>query len=450
MSGERSVEEAGEETLAPEGAAKYAPRAFRNLPVLRWTDVAGEHRLTLHQRMSAGSASDCGIVIADATVSRLHAELEPRLEGVWVHDLGSRNGTLIDGVMITGGRAEAGATVRLGSTDLRVEPEAESAVVELWPDDHFGPLVGASVAMRELFACLARIAPSDAPVLVRGETGTGKELAARAIHEASPRASGPFVVIDCGALTGSILESELFGHARGAFTGADAKREGALESANGGTVFLDEIGELSLAMQPRLLRAFESRTIRRVGETGYRPIDVRFISATHRDLRRMVNAGSFREDLYFRLSVLPVIVPPLRDRPEDVGRLVAHFMAPSAEKVDRDLVNAMAVRPWMGNVRELRNFVERARVLGTARALALDSSDPADTSTLSPAPLLAAPEGAAADRPFKEAREAALEAFERSYVRDLLARHGGNVAASAQSAGLNRTYLYRIIRKYDL
>ena len=252
-------------------------------------------------------------MIEDATVSRLHAELDPRRDGLWVRDLGSRNGTFVNGVRVVSARVPDGGRVQLGAASITLLPSPTSVSVELWPDTRFGPLVGKSVAMRELFATLARVAAVDATVLVSGETGTGKELVAEAVHGASPRAGGPFVVVDCAALPDQLLQSELFGHARGAFTGAETARAGAIESANGGTVFLDEIGELPLAMQPALLRVLESRTVRRLGETAHRKVDVRFVSATHRDLRAMVTAGAFREDLYFRhRASLPLVVPPLR------------------------------------------------------------------------------------------------------------------------------------------
>ncbi len=300
--------------------------------------------------------------------------------------------------------------------------------------------------MRELFARLARVARSDATVLIQGETGTGKELAAQAIHDASPRAGEPFVIIDCGALPESLLEAELFGHAKGAFTGAVEARAGAIEAADGGTVFLDEIGELPLDMQPKLLRVLESRTVRRVGETAQRPVDVRFLSATNRDLRTMVNTGAFREDLYFRLAVLPVTIPPLRERPEDILALVQHFLPSEAlAAVTPQMVRELTARPWLGNVRELRNFVERALALGAREALALSApaAGPGGTETEPSAPALLA-------LPYKEMRERVLLAAEREYVEALLARHDRDVSAAAEAAGLNRTYLYRLVARHRL
>jgi transcriptional regulator with GAF, ATPase, and Fis domain len=322
--------------------------------------------------------------------------------------------------------------------------------------------------MRELFATLARLAPMDASALIHGETGTGKELVARAIHEASPRASGPFVVVDCAALPENLLDAELFGHTKGAFTGAVAARAGAIEAAEGGSVFLDEIGELPMSMQPKLLRALESRTVRRVGETAHREVDVRFISATHRDLLRMVSAGEFREDLYFRLSVLPVTVPPLRDRRDDIPVLVNHFLDQMGGRglATDDLMRELVNRPWRGNVRELRNFVERARALGPAEALAMitqqvrpssssiETAAVADASAPGPAPSLPVRfEGADPgmfEHGYRDFRESWIDAGEKEYIRRLLLRHNRNVSSAAKEAGVDRTYIHRLIRKHDL
>jgi transcriptional regulator with GAF, ATPase, and Fis domain len=297
--------------------------------------------------------------------------------------------------------------------------------------------------MRRLFARLARIAATDSSVLIMGETGCGKEVVARAIHAASPRHEQPLVVVDCAALPESLIEAELFGHAKGAFTGAGEPRAGAIEAADGGTVFLDEIGELSITVQPKLLRALEAREIRRVGETQHRSVDVRFLSATHRDLRQMVNAGAFREDLFFRLAVLLVQVPPLRERVEDIALLAECHQAPGAAPLSAELLAELEKRPWLGNVRELRNFVERVHALGADEALAMSppavlgpSGPPTDTPSL--------------DGPYKQLRERWIDHFERSYFTALLARHEHDVAAAGREAGVDRTYVYRMIRRHGL
>jgi DNA-binding NtrC family response regulator len=430
-------------TLPHGEARRYPGGQVRRPPTVRWADGGGEHAVPVTARLVIGSAPGVDLVVADPAVSRIHAELDPTETGLWVRDLGSRNGTFVEEVRVLGACLPPSGRLRVGSTELRVEYGAAEVEVELWPEPRFGPLVAESASMRELFARLARVAASDGTVLVQGESGTGKELVARAIHEASPRAEGPFVVVDCGALPESLLESELFGHSRGAFTGAAEARAGAFESATSGTVFLDEVGELPMAMQPKLLRVLESRNVRRLGETQHRPIDVRFISATHRDLRKMVNSGAFREDLYFRLAVLPLQVPPLRDRPEDIPPLLDRFLAGGARKSFEPLFDPLVMaevlgRPWLGNVRELRNFAERVLAFGPRDALAMVESPTA-------APV---PRDPGATLPYREARERALDAFERAYVRDLLARHQGNVTAAAQTAEMNRGYLYRLISRH--
>jgi transcriptional regulator with GAF, ATPase, and Fis domain len=430
-----------------------APRLMRSQPELAWTDEAGTHRHVLVGRTTVGSAPGVQVRVADREVSRLHAELEPAERGTWVRDLGSRNGTYVQDLLVTAALAPDGARVRLGSTDLLLRyPEAPSPV-ELWPHTTFGGLIGASPAMRELFAQMARVAKSDAPVLILGETGTGKELAARALHDASARASGPFVIVDCAALSSSLVEGELFGHARGAFTGAVAARAGAFEAADGGTIFLDEIGELSPAMQPKLLRALDSQSVKRLGESEHRRVDVRLVAATHRDLRQMVNAGAFREDLYFRLAVLPLVLPPLRARPTDVPLLYRHFLR-GRQTVEPVSERDIAQMPWLGNVRELRNFVERACAVGGRDALAAGDADAPPSSALATdTPAEASPPPAALvpfEQPFKDFRERWIDCGEREYVKRLLDRHGRSVAAAAAEAGLDRTYLYRLIRKHGL
>ena len=385
-------------------------------------------------RVIVGSASAADLVIADTMVSRIHAELEPRPDGVWVRDLGSRNGTFIGDVLVRHGRLPARGVLRVGATELAVDEPIDDTVT-LWPHARFGGRVGTSVARRELFATLARVATLDSTVLIVGETGTGKELVARAIHDASPRASAPFVVVDYGSMPEALLESELFGHAKGAFSGATATTEGAIEAADRGTVFLDELGELPLAMQPKLLRAIESRTVRRLGETNHRPVDVRFVAATHRDLPTMVNEGGFREDLYFRIAVLPITIPPLRDRLDDVPLLLQRFL-PDMPEAERDQLVAEARRNrWPGNARELRNFAERVQALGAQRALAMAA--PA-VAAITPA-ALPAPGGLAFEASFR----AFCDAAEREYVRQLVLRHAGDMpgAARARQASTARTYI---------
>jgi two-component system, NtrC family, response regulator GlrR len=435
-----------QETAAQGDQSGYGGGRLARKPTLHWTDARGPHAREVSESLVIGGAPGVDLVIEDPAVSRLHAELELLDSGLWVHDLESRNGTFVQGVRVSRACIPDGAQLRVGATDLTVNYAPEATPVEIWPESHFGPMVGTSVPMRELFARLARVARSEATVLIQGETGTGKEVAARAIHEASPRAGEPFVIIDCGALPENLLEAELFGHSRGAFTGAVEARAGAVEAADGGTVFLDEIGEIPLNMQPKLLRVLESRTVRRVGETAHRPVNVRFLSATNRDLRTMVNTRAFREDLYFRLAVLPVTIPPLRERPSDILTLVKHFLPGDAlSAVTPQMVRELMARPWLGNVRELRNFVERALALGAREALAMAGATAPPSASADmrlPPDLLALP--------YKEMRERVLLAAERDYIKGLLERHERNISAAAETAGLNRTYLYRLVAKHGL
>ncbi len=426
----------------------------RRHPRISWTDADGDHTAVIERLVLVGSAPSADLPVTDATVSRLHAELEPKKDGLWIRDLGSRNGTYVNGMCVTLARAPERAKIQLGRAVLSIEPADAESQVELWPEANFGPLVGQSVVMRELFATLSRAAASDATVLVLGETGTGKERVAQALHEASPRRNNPFVIVDCAALPEQLLQAELFGHAKGAFTGAAQARAGAIEAADGGTVFLDEIGELPLAMQPALLRVLESRTVRRLGESAHKKVDVRFVSATHRDLRSMVTAGAFREDLYFRIAVLPVAVPPLREHMDDVALLVDHFLPNIAPDDRHDLLAEALDRPWLGNVRELRNFVDRAAAFGPRRAAAMSDpprsvpSVPPPSRLPPPPPRSDAGELAeimrAFDKPYREFRDD----IEREYVERLLRRHGGNVSGAAQAAGLDRTYIHRLIKKH--
>jgi transcriptional regulator with GAF, ATPase, and Fis domain len=439
---------------------------------LDWEDATGPRSRPIVKSAVLGSSENADIVLDDPTVSRLHAELEFRDDGVWIRDLRSSNGTWVGGVRVERALIPHLGKIRVGKTDLILSHVRRGATstpeaVE-WPEPSYQQLRGGSRKMRALYATLSRVAAADAPVLILGETGTGKEVVARSVHEASPRRSGPFVVVDCAALPENLLDAELFGHARGAFTGATGARPGAIQSANGGTVFLDEIGELPRSMQPKLLRVLEAKTVRRLGENEHRPVDVRFVFATHRDLLKMVSTGEFREDLYFRIGVLPVQVPPLRERLEDLELLLAHFMGDEGS-LPPDLIAALRERPWNGNVRELRNFVDRMRTLGPERALAMtDVHAPANVVAPSTQPERLVTDGsigpasspaveAAAPLPdlsttgsFRSFRERWTEHGERLYIDDLLNRHQRNVSAAAREAELDRTYLYKLIRKYGL
>ena len=404
------------------------------LRVVEGRDRGAQRRLGAGAiRIGTGAMND--LQLTDPTVSRLHCEIRNVDGAVRIVDSGSTNGTHVDGVRVHVAELAAGARIRVGETMLAVAAAGESSL-ELSARHRFGEVIGASTEMRRLYAILEKVAPTDAAVLIQGETGTGKELVARSIHDASPRAGAPFVVVDCGAIAENLIESELFGHVRGSFSGAIADRRGLVEEAEGGTLFLDEIGELAPSLQPKLLRVLEGHEVRRVGDNASRRVDVRVIAATNRPLARSVNTGGFREDLYYRLAVVEVHLPPLRARPDDVALLAEHFFrryAGEQEPVPPALLSSLASRAWPGNVRELRNYVERSVSIGVAPAAA-PGSEPIVPTHL----------------PLKDARAAWTEQFETRYVEALLARVGGNVTRAAQLAGINRRSLQRLMASLGL
>ncbi len=318
--------------------------------------------------------------------------------------------------------------------------------------DAFHNLVGRSAPMRDVYALLEKAAQVDATVLLLGETGTGKELAARAIHYHSARREHRFVAVNCGALPAELIESELFGHARGAFTGAAVAKAGLFEEARGGTLFLDEVGELPLPAQVKLNRALQEKEIRRVGESTPVKIDVRIVAATHRDLREEVRAGRFREDLFYRLNVIAVTLPPLRDRAEDVPLLAAHFLDKHARALRRPLLGfepealvRLAGHGWPGNVRELENTVERAVAVASGERIGVADLPP----EVAAAPA-AAPMGALAALPYRDAVAGARDRVTREYLVALLTEFEGNVTRAAERAGLERESLHRLLRKHGL
>lgn len=394
-----------------------------------------------------GSGSDCHLVLKDDRVSRRHLGVRDGGGQFAVRDLGSKNGTLYEGSLITEVRVGPGATFKLGRSFVRIQPRPQP--LDLLPSQsrRFGDLVAESLTMREIFAVLDLAAGSDVTVLIEGETGTGKELTARALHEKSARRAGPFVAIDCGALPETLLESELFGHVRGAFTGAAQSRAGAFQRASGGTIFLDELGAIPLAVQARLLRVLEERTVRPVGADQEKRVDVRIVAASPMDLTTRVAEGSFRPDLFYRLSVVRVVLPPLRARREDIPVLVDEMMRRrglGSGKVAGPNYDRLVSHTWPGNLRELRNVLDRAIALS-----------PGATSfaelriNISPQ---AAEEGLAirSDLPYAEAKAAVLDTFERRYLRDVLTRCSGNISAASRESGIDRKHLRGLLRKHGL
>jgi two-component system, NtrC family, response regulator GlrR len=398
------------------------------------------------ERCSVGSHPSNDLVIDDGAVSRFHCELRVGPRGVWLHDLDSRNGTLLDGVAVGVGGLREGSVIRFGRTALQFNFSAEHMPLPVSDRTEFGNLVGSSVAMRSVFALLERASKADATVLIEGETGTGKEGAAESLHTESARRDKPFVVVDCSALPANLLESELFGHEKGAFTGAVSRRIGAFEEANHGTLFLDEIGELPQDLQPKLLRVLEQKRIRRLGSNQYIPVDVRVVAATNRDLRAQVNEGNFRSDVYYRLAVVKLTLPPLRERLDDVPLLVERFKVrlsvddvTAARLFTAEFLERLTRSAWPGNVRELRNFLERCVVM--QQVLPLQEHEAAAEAT---------PFAVDATLSYGEAKQAVVNEFERRYLRALLERHGDNVSKAARAAGMDRPYLHKLLHRHGL
>jgi transcriptional regulator with GAF, ATPase, and Fis domain len=417
--------------------------------------LQGREFVVNRDSFTIGSGSHNDLVIEDSTVSKRHCEIVVDQTGYQIRDLDSTNGTLVQGVRVSSAHLAPGSEIQLGKTRIVFCPLQEANDIPLSRNEAFGGMMGRSVPMRRIFYLAETYSPSDATIMITGETGTGKEILAEEIHNHSSRHDKPFIVIDCAAISKELIESELFGHVKGAFTGANADRQGAFELADGGTVFLDEIGDLSPDLQPKLLRVLEKREIRRVGCNKIRKINVRIISATNRNLANEVNEGRFREDLYYRLSVVHLELPPLRRRREDISLLVKRFLTDLhgedavAQIADFDRTMEVLKRhEWPGNVRELRNLIELAfyserRPVDLSAFLSLGNLR-AGRKNSEPEPSFST------DKPFKDAKNDLIEEFEKAYLNDLLARNKQNISRSAREAGIERAYLQRLVRKYGM
>jgi transcriptional regulator with GAF, ATPase, and Fis domain len=397
-----------------------------------------------------GKAPENDLVLGDETVSRVHFEIMRDAKGYLVRDMKSTNGTFLDGAEVKEAYLRAGSVIAAGSVELKFTPFEER--IEILPSEkeQLGEMVGKSPAMREIFGLIEKIAPTDATVLIEGETGTGKDMIARTLHDLSPRSAAPFIVVDCGAVAGTLIESELFGHEKGAFTGAVSARQGAFELANGGTVFLDELGELSLDLQPKLLRVLEQREFRRVGGTKSTKVDLRVIAATRKDLRSEVEKGKFREDLYFRLNVVPITAPSLRERREDIPLLIDSILAklsPGAGTILTDVTRAaLMAHDWPGNVRELRNVIERALALGADPGMLVAPLGPEVSKSAQLRDGVEFEPGVS----FRDTKEKWTELFERRYLAWLIKRADGNISKAARDADMDRKYLHKLLRKYGI
>jgi transcriptional regulator with GAF, ATPase, and Fis domain len=395
--------------------------------------------------MVIGSGKACDLRLSDKQVSRRHVELRPETRGVRVTDLGSLNGSYLGAARIDSALLLADAVLALGSATLAVRIAPEPMRLLLSPRRQFGRAVGASESMRHVFALLEQAAQSDVTVLLEGDSGTGKDVLAVSLHEESARADGPLVVVDCAALPENLVESELFGHERGAFTGAVNARAGAFEQAHGGTLFLDEVGELPVTAQPKLLRALENRSFRRVGGGKSIDVDVRVVAATNRGLAEEVRAGNFRQDLYYRLSVVKVRVPPLSERKEDIPLLAELFLRrarPDGGALPGELLQLLSSYAWPGNARELRNVIDRFATFNRADpALLFDRPSverPSDSGWIPKERLLRLP--------YHEANRELVEAYHRAILPELI-EQAGSVAGAAERLELPKASLYRMLRQ---
>jgi len=428
----------------------------------------------------------CDLVMSDPTVSRMHAEVRRRGDTFELIDLDSTNGTFVNGERIKSFEIESDSRFQVGRSQVLFTVTTEQIAVQVTDRTRYGNIIGQSQALREIFSILDRVAPSDLSVVIEGETGAGKELIAAALHEHSARASKPFVVFDCSAFPPTLLESELFGHEKGAFSGASQRHRGVFERADGGTIFFDELGEMDIEFQAKFLRVLETGDVRRVGGESSFNVDVRVVAATNRDLEELVQEKKFRQDLYYRLAKVRFNLPPLRERPEDIPLLAEHFLNVIAgEENARPLLTEDALRTlqayrWPGNIRQLRNVIEKAVAMCSGGAITSEylrkelnvaptfSSEPAVQTAARPLEAPAAQSTGISTNgrqvtlqteiedadgeaiPFRDAKDALVDKFERIYLENLLIRNRQNVSKTAREAQIDRRHLYRLLKKHDL
>ncbi len=399
-----------------------------------------------------GKADDNDIVLNDDTVSRSHCEILDDGRGYLLRDLGSTNGSFLDGAEVREAYVRAGSVITVGTLQLKFQPFEERIEILPSESERLGEMVGRSLVMREIFGLIERVAPTEATVLIEGETGTGKDMVARTIHELSRRSEGPFIVVDCGAVASNLIESELFGHEKGAYTGATNTRQGAFELANGGTIFLDELGELSMELQPKLLRVLEQREIRRVGGNRTMRVDIRVLAATKQDLRAQIEKGKFREDLYFRLAVVPMTMPALRERREDIPLMVAEFARRFSQggdyEIGKQTIDMLLAHDWPGNVRELRNIVERGMYL--SRQMGPDAFKVMSLAPIAPVKSPMPEIDFNPGESYRANKERWNDCFERRYLTWLLERAEGNISRAAREAEMDRKYLHKLIKKHNV
>jgi transcriptional regulator with GAF, ATPase, and Fis domain len=427
-------------------------------------DLEREVMFDAKSEITVGAMDDNDLVLRDDTVSRYHCKIVQEGESYVLVDLDSTNGSFINRVRIREAFLKPNCTIALGKTQIKFLPIDERVRVLPSARNRYGDVIGQDVKIREIFGVLEKISPTDTTVVIEGETGTGKDVVARSIHRSSLRADRPFMVFDCGAVPENLIESELFGHEKGSFTGAIMTRQGLFELANGGTIFLDELGELSLDLQPKLLRVLEQREVKRVGSNRPIRVDVRVIAATNRDLEDDVSSGRFREDLYYRLSVVRIKLPPLRERPDDIPLLGKHFLRghpanrlpdgdPRITDISPDAMDVLASYGWPGNVRELLNVIERA--VSFAEGTLLEVRDLPDhvsgvSGVVHTQRAAAESRAGSVDSTFKEAKERWVSTFERDYIMNLLRKNDGNISHAAREADIDRKYFRKLMRKYGI